>query len=364
MGRGTRSSSTSAYNSNTNLGGQVTLTGGLTDDQVMWNFTSSGKNVQLNNNGGTYVGVIILPKDNFNSNNYNLNGRVYGGADGNMQIVSGANVYAPATTGTLTNTATVSAIGDPTSSSATATITINSAALPQLAGGSSSSAGAGVGEILGSTQLHTGTLGVAIELPKGPQTAAELAAIRTAVATLDDQIAPLGVSLVVVSGAQAASAPVHITMASSSAIGGLNQGVLGAFTPEGDITLITGWNWYFGLESGKIAQNQFDFQSVVTHELGHVLGLGENSDPSSVMDLYLSPGQVRHNLTATDLSAIRHELEASSGPLPASAASAVSASVLPPVVVPAGPIGLSQSLAGPAAHLWPSGSHEQRGRPG
>ncbi len=113
-----------AYSSNTNLGGQVTLTGGLTDDQVMWNFTSSGKSVQLTNNGGTYVGVIIVPNDSFNSNNFNLNGRVYGGAAGNMQLTGGANVYAPATTGTLTNTATVSAIGDPTSARATATITI------------------------------------------------------------------------------------------------------------------------------------------------------------------------------------------------------------------------------------------------
>ena len=32
-----------AYSSNTNLGGQVALTGGLTDDQVMWNFTSSNQ---------------------------------------------------------------------------------------------------------------------------------------------------------------------------------------------------------------------------------------------------------------------------------------------------------------------------------
>ena len=63
-----------AYSSNTNLGGQVALTGGLTDDQVMWNFTSSSKNVQLNNNGGTYAGVIILPNDNFTSNSYNLHG--------------------------------------------------------------------------------------------------------------------------------------------------------------------------------------------------------------------------------------------------------------------------------------------------
>ena len=33
------------FNSNVNLGGDVTLTGGLTDDQVLWNFTSSGQNI-------------------------------------------------------------------------------------------------------------------------------------------------------------------------------------------------------------------------------------------------------------------------------------------------------------------------------
>ena len=59
-----------AYSGNTNLGGQVKLTGGLTDDQVVWNFTSSNKNVQLNNNGQTYAGVILLPNDNFTSDNY------------------------------------------------------------------------------------------------------------------------------------------------------------------------------------------------------------------------------------------------------------------------------------------------------
>jgi hypothetical protein len=43
---------------------------------------------------------------------------------------------------------------------------------------------------------------------------------------------------------------------------------------------------------------------VLTHELGHVLGLGENFDPSSVMSLYLSPGQSRREFTAHDLSLI------------------------------------------------------------
>ena len=84
-----------ANNSNTNLGGQVVLTGGLTADQVMWNFTSSNKQVQLNNNGGTFAGVLLLPNDQYQSNNSNLNGRVYGSAAGNIQIVSGANVSMP-----------------------------------------------------------------------------------------------------------------------------------------------------------------------------------------------------------------------------------------------------------------------------
>jgi uncharacterized repeat protein (TIGR01451 family) len=101
-----------AYGSNVNLGGQVALGGtGLSADLVMWNFTNTGKQVNLNNNGGTFLGVIIAPKEQYQSNSSNLDGRVYGGAAGNMQIVSGANVYGPMT-GLLANTATVSASGD------------------------------------------------------------------------------------------------------------------------------------------------------------------------------------------------------------------------------------------------------------
>ena len=98
-----------AYGSNVNLGGQIVLTGGLTPDDVIWNFTSSGKQVQLNNNGGTFQGVILAPNDQYQSDSSNLIGRVWGGSAGNMEIVSGANVTAPPMTGTLTNTATACA---------------------------------------------------------------------------------------------------------------------------------------------------------------------------------------------------------------------------------------------------------------
>ena len=195
---------------------------------------------------------------------------------------------------------------------------------PQLAAGSTSTAGAGVGEILSGSHLQSGSLGVAIDLPQGPEKGAELAAIGSAISTLNSQIVPLGVSFVEVSAANAASAPVHITMASTSGIGGEAQGVLGAFSPGGRITLINDWNWYLGSNPTRISQNQYDFQSVVTHELGHVLGLGENSDPSSAMSLYLNKGQVDRYLTGTDISAIEQVLQDSSRLLPVNPTPALS----------------------------------------
>ncbi len=294
--------------------GGLSLAGGVTPNHVLYNFTGSSGTI-ASHVGNVFYGTLLAPTYSFNLDGSFI-GEIIGGGS-SIQLLSNAAVNANVGS-VLPNTATVSETNESGSQSATATITINSG-VPQLAAGSSSSAGAGVGELLGWGAVQTGPVGVAIELPQGSQTAAELAAIGNAIASLNSQVAPLGVSLVVASGANAASAPVHITMASSSAIGGVDQGVLGAYTPGGDITLITGSNWYFGSDPGKIAQNQFDFQTVVTHELGHVLGLGENSDPSSVMDLYLSPGEVRRDLTADDLSAIQEELQASPAPLPATA---------------------------------------------
>jgi uncharacterized repeat protein (TIGR01451 family)/choice-of-anchor A domain-containing protein len=120
-------------NSNVNLGGDVALTGGLSDDQVIWNFTSSNQAVQLNNNASSYPlpdafhGVILAPNDKISLVNANLDGRVFGGDSQDMQIVSGDHINSP--TGPLVNTATVSATGvSPQQSQAT--ITINSPVQP------------------------------------------------------------------------------------------------------------------------------------------------------------------------------------------------------------------------------------------
>ncbi len=106
------------FSSNVNLGGDVALTGGLTDDDVLWNFTTTGKNISLNNNASSYPlplafhGDILAPNDAISLVNANLDGRVFGGGSFDMQIVSGDTINAPATTGTLPNTATVGATGD------------------------------------------------------------------------------------------------------------------------------------------------------------------------------------------------------------------------------------------------------------
>ena len=120
-----------AFNSNVNLGGDVVLTGGLTPDQVIWNFTSSNQNVQLNNNASSYPypsfayqGVILAPNDKLSVVNTSLIGRVLGGDSSDMQIVSGDNIHTPPGIGTLVNTATVSAT-DVSDQSATATVSIN-----------------------------------------------------------------------------------------------------------------------------------------------------------------------------------------------------------------------------------------------
>src|SRR5260370_4150050 len=87
------------FNSNVNLCGDVTLNG-LNDDQVLFNFTTSGKNISLNNNASSFPklafqGIILAPNDVISLTNANLDGRVFGGDSSDMQIVSGTTINAP-----------------------------------------------------------------------------------------------------------------------------------------------------------------------------------------------------------------------------------------------------------------------------
>src|SRR5258708_14927323 len=97
---------------NVNLGGDVTLKG-LNDDQVLFNFTGSGKNISLNNNASSFPtlafqGIILAPNDVISLTNANLDGRVFGGDSSDMQIVSGTTIKAP---GVVPEPATLTLLG-------------------------------------------------------------------------------------------------------------------------------------------------------------------------------------------------------------------------------------------------------------
>jgi Matrixin len=93
--------------------------------------------------------------------------------------------------------------------------------------------------------------------------------------------------------------------------------VLGCFNgPAGEITILQGWNWYAGADPTKINGAQYDFQSTVTHEFGHALGLGGATDPNSPMFETLAMGQAHRTMTVADLNL----LEPPQGPDPERAA--------------------------------------------
>jgi hypothetical protein len=153
-------------------------------------------------------------------------------------------------------------------------------------------------------QLVSDVLGVYLDNADGtPVSADEQARFDDAIAALDATFGPYGVDLVDVGAGDAADAVVQVEIAATSAAGSAADGVLGC-TVAGHITLLTGWNWYTGADPGAVRAGQYDFETIVMHELGHAVGLGHSGDAGSVMYTYLAPGQTRRTVTAQDLSVL------------------------------------------------------------
>jgi hypothetical protein len=158
------------------------------------------------------------------------------------------------------------------------------------AGGTSTA----VGALLG------GDIDLYVDNTNGDLTADELARVQDAVTAADAVTAPYGVAVVEITDPTLAD--VTLNMDTTSAVGGYADGVLGCTTDAGQITIINGWNFYAGSDATQIGSAQYDFETVVEHELGHALGLGHSTDSTSVMYATLNAGTVNRSLTTADLN--------------------------------------------------------------
>jgi hypothetical protein len=191
-----------------------------------------------------------------------------------------------------------------------------------------------------SNQILVGALTVAVVDDTGngidPN---EQARLSDAMTYLNQALGGFGVNLTWAPAGTVADVTIHL--ASSTPEGGASAGVLGFTTGSDDVYLVTtGWNFYTGSDPTQIGSGQYDFQTLAEHELAHAVGLGESSDPQSVMYEYLSAGAVRRTFTDSNLSLINTDADRfmKAGPQPASsltvAAGAAGVNLGPATAVP------------------------------
>jgi hypothetical protein len=160
------------------------------------------------------------------------------------------------------------------------------------------SGGSGIGGTAGA--LLAGNIELYVDNSSGYFTTDELARIDASVAAVDAVVGTYGAYITEVT--DPTQATFVLDSNTTSAVGGFANGVLGCTTDAGEITLIQGWNFFAGSDSTQIGASQYDFQTVVTHELGHALGLGHSSDATSVMYASLNTSTSNHTLVTADLN--------------------------------------------------------------
>src|SRR5262249_2866811 len=111
---------------------------------------------------------------------------------------------------------------------------------------------------------------------------------------------PYGVA--VAGGTHPPLADVTLNRDTTSAVGGYPRGGLGCTHDAGERPITNRWNFYVGRDATQTGAGHTDFETVVTHELGHALGLGHSTDGTSVMYATLNVGTVNRTLTTADLN--------------------------------------------------------------
>ncbi len=151
-------------------------------------------------------------------------------------------------------------------------------------------------------QLDSRTLRIAIDDQQARASSEQMDRIRTAIQTVNADFGMFGVNLVEVSTANGQVADISLQLSDTSPCGGMEDGILGCSSVWGEIILVQGWTWYTGADPQGIAADQFDFQTIVTHELGHTIGLGHSRDAHSTMVARLNSGIARRDFTQHDLA--------------------------------------------------------------
>jgi hypothetical protein len=170
-------------------------------------------------------------------------------------------------------------------------------ALTQMAAGSD-----GAGDVAGiADTLLAGNLDVYVDNANGLFTADELSRINDAIGAWNALLVAYSVSVVQVTDPGLAN--IVIDSGTTSASGDAADGVLGCYNgANSEITLLSGWNWYAASDRAKIGADQYDFQTTVTHEIGHALGLGGASDATSPMYESLATGVAHRTVSVADLN--------------------------------------------------------------
>jgi hypothetical protein len=277
-------------------GGGLTVTGSgsLTGNGVLIynagsNFPTTGGNyggVTLGGNGtisltgasGPDAGVVLFQARD-NNRAIALGGNAVAGISG--------TIYAPA--------ALLTVGGNP---QVTGSLVVNRLQLTGN-GGSTLETDGGAGSDSSVGELVAGDLALYVDNSGGPLSSDELARIDDAVAVYNALLVPYNVTITQVSSSDQAN--VVLSVGTTSACGGLAEGVLGCYAP-GTITLLQGWSFYAGADPSAIGTDQYDFEALVLHEMGHSLGLGHSPDPNSVMYATLATGGARRTPTAADLN--------------------------------------------------------------
>jgi hypothetical protein len=268
----------SAYDGTTDSGteGGITLGGNGT-------ITLSGPT------SGPYGGIVIFQPAS-NSKALSL------GGNGTAGITS--TIYAPAATVGLSGNAQVNG-----------TLVVSTLSVSGNAGAFQLSSGASSDYVASTSNWITNTvLTVAVEDDTGagidPD---EVDRIGDAMSYLNTALGSFGVDLTWAAPGTAADVTIHFAITTPE--GSAADGVLGFTTPANDVYLVEGWNFYTGADPTQVGAGQYDFQTLAEHELGHTVGLGESSDPGSVMYEYLAPGMARRTFTAGNLTAINSDAD-------------------------------------------------------